>query len=43
MTQKQHKVAKALEIRIASMPKGAGFKKPGSMNKKKTGYAKASK
>ena len=43
MTQKQKKVAKALEIRIANMPKGAGFKKPGSMNKKKTGYAKVSK
>jgi hypothetical protein len=40
MTQKQKKVAKALEIRIANMPKGTGFKKPGSMNKKKTGYAK---
>ena len=34
------KIKKALEIRIASMPKGSGFKKPGSMNKKKTGYAK---
>jgi hypothetical protein len=43
MTQKQKKVAKALEIRIANMPKGSGFKKPGSMNKKKTGYAKISK
>lgn len=43
MTQKQKKVARALEIRIASMPKGSGFKKPGSMNKKKTGYAKISK
>jgi hypothetical protein len=43
MTQKQKKVAKALEIRIANMPKGAGYKKPGSMNKKKTGYAKISK
>ena len=42
MTQKQKKVAKALEIRIANMPKGSGFKKPGSMNKKKTGYAKIS-
>ena len=40
MTQKQAKVKRALEIRIANMPKGAGFKKPGSMNKKKTGYAK---
>jgi hypothetical protein len=40
MTQKQEKVKRALEIRIANMPKGSGFKKPGSMNKKKTGYAK---
>jgi hypothetical protein len=40
MTQKQKKVKRALEIRIANMPKGSGFKKPGSMNKKKTGYAK---
>lgn len=40
MTQKQEKVKRALEIRIANMPKGSGYKKPGSMNKKKTGYAK---
>jgi hypothetical protein len=40
VTQKQEKVKRALEIRIANMPKGSGFKKPGSMNKKKTGYAK---
>jgi hypothetical protein len=32
------KIAKSLEIRIANMPKGEGYKKPGSMNKKKTGY-----
>ena len=32
------KIKKALEIRQATMPKGSGFKKPGSMNKKKTGY-----
>jgi len=32
------KIKKALEQRIASTPNGAGFKKPGSMNKKKTGY-----
>jgi hypothetical protein len=37
------KIKKALEIRQANMPKGAGYKKPGSMNKKKTGYAKLSK
>jgi len=34
------KIKKALEIRQANMPKGPGYKKPGSMNKKKTGYAK---
>jgi hypothetical protein len=39
----QEKIKRALEIRIANMPKGSGFKKPGSMNKKKTGYAKISK
>ena len=39
----QEKLKRALEIRIANMPKGSGFKKPGSMNKKKTGYAKISK
>jgi hypothetical protein len=38
MGKHHDKIAKALEIRIANMPKGAGFKKPGSMNKKKTGY-----
>jgi hypothetical protein len=36
----QLKIKAALESRIASMPKGSGFKKPGSMNRKKTGYAK---
>lgn len=34
------KIKAALEARIAGMPKGSGFKKPGSMNKKKTGYIK---
>jgi hypothetical protein len=34
------KLAASLQARIASMPKGSGFKKPGSMNKKKTGYVK---
>jgi hypothetical protein len=37
------KIKKALEIRQATMPKGAGQKKHGSMNKKMTGYAKISK
>ena len=32
------KVQKALEQRIAATPNNAGYKKPGSMNKKKTGY-----
>jgi hypothetical protein len=36
----QMKIKAALESRIAGMPKGSGFKKPGSMNKKKTGYIK---
>ena len=36
----QMKIAASLQARINSMPKGAGFKKPGSMNKKKTGYVK---
>ena len=34
------KIEKALAIRQATMPKGTGFKKPGSMNKKKTGYSR---
>ena len=34
------KIEAALEKRIASMPKGTGFKKPGSLNRKKTGYTK---
>ena len=38
MGKHHDKIVKALELRIASMPKGSGFKKPGSMNKKKTGY-----
>jgi hypothetical protein len=32
------KIQKSLEIRQSNMPKGNGFKKPGSMNKRKTGY-----
>ena len=34
------KIKKALEIRQKNFEKGAGGKVPGSMNKKKTGYAK---
>jgi hypothetical protein len=32
------KIQAALLVRQAGTPQGAGFKKPGSMNKKKTGY-----
>jgi len=38
MGKHHDKIAKALEIRKSNMPKGTGFKVPGSMNKKKTGY-----
>lgn len=38
MGKHHDKIAKALEIRKANVPKGSGFKAPGSMNKKKTGY-----
>lgn len=34
------KIEAALRVRQEKMPKGPGFKKPGSMNKKKTGYVK---
>jgi len=38
MGKHHDKIKKALEQRIAATPNGAGYKKPGSMNKKKTGY-----
>lgn len=38
MGKHHDKVLKALEKRQASVPPGSGFNKPGSMNKKKTGY-----
>jgi len=38
MGKHNDKIEKALEQRIAATPNGAGYKKPGSMNKKKTGY-----
>lgn len=39
MGKHHDKVAKALEFRQKNVPdKGTGFNKPGSMNKKKTGY-----
>lgn len=43
MGKHHDKVAKALEQRIAGVPTGkSGFRKPGSMNKKKTGYPRRS-
>lgn len=38
MGKHHDKIAKALEKRIEMMPKGSGFRKPGSQNKRKTGY-----
>lgn len=39
MGKHHDKIVKALEQRIAGVPAGkSGFRKPGSMNKKKTGY-----
>jgi hypothetical protein len=38
MSKHHDKIKKALEQRQAATPNGAGWKKPGSMNKKKTGY-----
>jgi hypothetical protein len=38
MGKHNDKIKKALEQRIAATPNGGGYKKPGSMNKKKTGY-----
>jgi hypothetical protein len=38
MGKHHDKIKKALEQRIAATPNSAAFKKPGSMNKKKTGY-----
>lgn len=37
------KVVEALQIRIKNTPDKPGFNKPGSMNKRKTGYAKRRK
>jgi hypothetical protein len=42
MAKNTEKIKKALEIRQKTH-KGPGGKLPGSMNKKKTGYAKVSK
>jgi len=39
MGKHHDKIQKALEKRISSMPSGkSGYRTPGSMNKKKTGY-----
>jgi hypothetical protein len=38
MGKHNNKISKALQQRQAAMPAGSGYKKPGSMNKKKTGY-----
>jgi hypothetical protein len=38
MGKHHDKIQKALEARIAATPKGDGFRKPGSQNKRKTGY-----
>jgi hypothetical protein len=40
MGKHHNKVLKALEMRQKNTPAKPGFKMPGSMNKKKTGYAK---
>ena len=37
------KILKALEIRQRNTPDKRGYNKPGSMNKKKTGYARSGK
>jgi hypothetical protein len=38
MSKHLDKIKRALEQRIAATPNSPAFKKPGSMNKKKTGY-----
>lgn len=38
MGKHHDKIQKALEQRQAATPNGGGYHKPGSMNKKKTGY-----
>jgi len=44
MSRNTEKIKAALEARIAGMPQGnSGYIKPGSMNKKKTGYVKIPK
>lgn len=43
MGKHHDKIVEALEARRAATPDKRGYHKPGSMNKKKTGYAKRSK
>ena len=38
MAKHHNKVKAALEIRIKNTPNKPGYKKPGSMNPRKTGY-----
>jgi hypothetical protein len=38
MGKHRDKIAKALQQRIDAVPNKGGYHKPGSMNKKKTGY-----
>lgn len=40
MGKHHDKIAKALQKRKETTPNKPGFKAPGSMNKKKTGYSK---
>jgi hypothetical protein len=43
MGKHHDKILKALEARQKGMPQGSGYNKPGSMNKRKTGYPKRGK
>lgn len=43
MGKHHDKVLKALEIRQKNTPDKLGYNKPGSMNKRKTGYVKRRK
>jgi hypothetical protein len=39
MGKHHDKILEALEVRKKNVPSGNGYNTPGSMNKKKTGYA----
>ena len=39
MGKHHDKIVEALEVRKKNVPSGSGYNTPGSMNKKKTGYA----